>query len=335
MSEIRFNPVTRDWVIIAPERSRRPQEFISRRERHVVPSRVPTCPFCPGNESLTPGETSRRDADGRWIVRAVPNKFSALSSIGDVLKQRTTMFRQSVSGVGRHEVIIETPDHNGILPLLPLFHIENLLHMYRERLVEFYHDPRVQHVVVFKNHGQSAGTSLEHPHSQIVGTPVFPGQVMERIDLARQNYYYFDYGDCLYCSIIQDEMDEGTRMVAENESFVAFVPFAALSPFHLWVFPKMHRSCFSQITDSELTELAQIMRDVLLRLYVGLGDPDYNYVIRCVSESTGIECFHWYLAVIPRVSQSAGFEMGSGMFINSALPEDCAGFLRDVCMPNN
>ena len=335
MPEIRYNPVTGDWVVIATERAKRPEDFVHKKEKKVVPSFVETCPFCPGNEEKTPPETfALRGADGTWTVRSVPNRFSALTPIGEVVKERASRFRQSVSGVGLHEVIIETPDHSMTTALLPLPQIESILFTYRNRLIEFYRDPRIQHVVIFKNHGEGAGTSLEHPHSQIVGTPVFPGQVMKRVEEAIQNYYYIDFGECLYCSLMKDEMEQGVRIVNENKSFVAFIPYAAASPFHLWIFPKTHRTCFGDVGDTELSDLAALLKDILLRLYVGLDNPDFNYMIRCLSpEGAGNKVFHWYVVVIPRVAQMAGFEMGTGMFINTALPEESARFLRDVKLP--
>ena len=331
MPEVRLNVVTGDWVIIATERAKRPEDFSHKKEKKETPQHVSTCPFCPGNESQTPGETYRiDDGKGNWIVRSVPNKFSALTPDGEIIKHKTD-FKQYISGVGLHEVIIETPEHNKTTALLPPSHIEKILFAYKDRQLAFYKDERVEHVIIFKNHGPGAGTSLEHPHSQIVGTPVFPGQVMMRLGEAIRNYYYVNFGECLYCSYLQGELDDGERIVCENDSLVAFVPYAALSPFHLWIFPKAHNACFGLITDKELSDLAFILKDALLRLYVGLENPDFNYAIRSLSpRGSDSRYFHWYVAVVPRVSQAAGFELGTGMFINTALPEKSAEFLRNV-----
>ena len=300
-----------------------------------MPAHVETCPFCTGNEHKTPAETFRlTNPDGTWSVRSVPNKFSALTPEGEIIKKKTD-FKQCISGVGLHEVIIETPAHNTTTALLPLNHIEQILLTYKNRQLAFYEDERVEHVIIFKNHGAGAGTSLEHPHSQIVGTPVFPGQVMNRMSEALRNYYYVDFGECLYCTYMHGEMNDGERIVSENESFVAFVPYAALSPFHVWIFPKQHSACFGHITDIELTRLADTLKDVLLRLYIGLDNPDFNYVVRSLSTlGADTKYFHWYISVIPRITQSAGFELGTGMYINTALPEESARFLRDVRVGN-
>ncbi|HVN94853.1 MAG TPA: galactose-1-phosphate uridylyltransferase [Syntrophorhabdaceae bacterium] len=331
MSEVRLNHITGDWVIVSAERAKRPEDFAQKRQSKELPAYVASCPFCPGNETDTPTETFRLTSpDGAWSVRSVLNKFSALSPEGDVRKEKVD-FKQVISGVGRHEVIIETPEHNKTTALLSVHQMERVLAGYRDRLIAFYEDPRVEHVIIFKNHGIGAGTSLEHPHSQIVGTPVFPGQVMTRLEEARRNYYYVNFGECLYCTYMYGEMNEKVRIVSENASFVAFIPYAAHSPFHTWIFPKRHCACYGCISEDEIKGLAGILRDVLRRMYVGLDNPDFNYVIRSLStRESDSKYFHWYISVIPRITQTAGFELGTGMYINTALPEESARFLRDV-----
>jgi UDPglucose--hexose-1-phosphate uridylyltransferase len=331
MPEIRSNPVTGDWVIIATERARRPEEFVRERQRNPLPPRVPDCPFCPGNEDKTPAEQFRIPGDGGWLVRAVPNRFAALTPEGD-LARHAHGFRMVLDGVGLHEVIVESPVHNATTALLPVAHVAEILGAYRHRLRAFYRDRRIEHVIVFKNHGEAAGTSLTHPHSQIVGMPVLPSQLRARLEEAVR--HWGNEGRCLYCRTLSDELAEGTRMVADNASFAAFVPYAALSPFHVWIFPKHHSACFGEATDSQLADLAQVVRDVLARLYFGLQDPDFNYVIRSLSpQEAAVKYFHWYISLIPRVTKTAGFELGTGMFINIALPEHSAEFLRGVALP--
>lgn len=328
MPEIRFNRVTGDSVIIATERARRPEDFVRHRENREVPAYAPTCPFCPGNEDKTPPETFRLPGTEGWAVRSVPNKFSALSPEGEVRREGTG-FKKAVTGVGLHEVIVETPRHDTPPALLPLPHVEQLLRAYRHRFLAFYADPRIEHVIIFKNHGETAGTSLEHPHSQIVGTPMVPGQVRARIREASRNYD--DFGECLYCRNMNDELADGERIVKEDERFVAFIPYAALSPFHLWIFPRRHLACFGEISEAELPALASILKETLLRIYVGLENPDLNYIIRSVSPHDGpVKYFHWYVSIVVRVSTTAGFELGTGMFINTSAPEASARFLRQV-----
>ncbi|MBZ5587158.1 MAG: galactose-1-phosphate uridylyltransferase [Acidobacteriia bacterium] len=332
MPEIRSNPVTGDWVIIATERARRPEEFTQKRHKAVLPPLAPECPFCPGNEAQTPAEQFRVAAPGGgWLVRSVPNRYAALTPEGTV-ERHVNGFRTCLDGIGLHEVILETPAHNLTMALLPLSQLEQVLQTYRHRFRAFYKDRRIEHVILFKNYGEAAGTSLIHPHSQIVGMPVLPSQLRARLEEALR--HWGNVGECLYCRTLDEELRDGTRVIAQNASFAAFVPYAALSPFHIWFFPKRHSADFGDVTDNQLADLAAVLREVLLRLYVGLEDPDYNFVIRSLSPQEGaVKYFHWYISLIPRVTKSAGFELGTGMFINTALPERSAEFLRGVALP--
>jgi UDPglucose--hexose-1-phosphate uridylyltransferase len=328
MPEIRQNIITRQWVIIATERARRPDEFKAEGGRQVQPAHLPTCPFCPGNEEKTPPETFRLPAEGDWQVRVFPNKFAALSQEGKLVRVNEGI-RRTISGVGIHEVIVETPDHSTTLALLGEHEVERVVETYLRRYDAVLKDERVEQVTLFKNHGRQAGTSLEHPHSQLIGTPIIPTEIRERLETALE--FYDDNGRCIFCFTLAEECREGLRVVEENDHFVAFLPFAALSPFHIWIFPKRHCASFGCIEDAEADSLARILRRLLHRLHTGLNDPDYNFVIRTApKESEQVRYYHWYVSVVPRVSRVAGFELGSGMFINVARPEDSAAFLRGV-----
>lgn len=329
MHEIRCNLITGDWVIFATERAKRPEDFNHTSEKREISSWVESCPFCPGNEHFTPDERLRLyDSEQKWSVRSVPNKFSVLSVEGSITRQIEGL-KHRMSGVGLHEVLIETPFHHLTTAVLPIGQIEQILSAYRQRFLEFYKDSRISHVIIFKNHGVEAGTSLEHPHSQIVGTPVIPGQVRARIDEASHLYHEFE--KCLYCRTLTDELEDQIRLVEQNDSFVAFIPYAALSPFHLWIFPRRHEACFGHLQDHELKALAQILKNVLARVYIGLDNPPFNYVIRSLPPSESkTKFFHWYVAIVPRVSKLAGFELGTGMYINTTLPEKSAQFLREI-----
>jgi UDPglucose--hexose-1-phosphate uridylyltransferase len=332
MPEIRLNPVTGDWVIIATERARRPEEFVKRRDHPMLPIHSASCPFCPGNEEMTPKETFRvADGNGDWLVRSMPNRFPALTPEGELV-HRSEDGHAVVSGVGRHEVIVETPRHDLGAALLPVSQLERVLSAYQHRFRAFYQDRRIEHVILFKNHGEGAGTSLQHSHSQVVGMPVMPVQLRNRLEEALR--HWSDHGECVYCRCLSEELREGVRVIAQNASFVAFVPHAALSPFHQWVFPKRHSAYFGAVSETELADLATLLAEVLARLHFGLDDPDYNFVIRSLSPADAtVKHFHWYLSLIPRVSKAAGFELGTGMFINTALPEASAAFLRNVRVP--
>ncbi|MBI5586177.1 MAG: galactose-1-phosphate uridylyltransferase [Deltaproteobacteria bacterium] len=333
MPELRFNLVTKDWVIMAPERAKRPEDFIKKNiERGELPAFKESCPFCPGNEQRTPLETYRWDRGDSWQVRSIPNKFSALTREGELTRQMDGL-KRTMSGVGLHDVIIENPRHNGFPAVIADWEIKDTFQVYRELYRRFYLDPRVKMVILFKNNGAAAGTSLEHPHSQIVGTPVTPPQIRYRIEEAQK--YYDDTGECLYCRILREELTGKNRIVLENDHVVAFVPYAALSPFHIWIFPKRHMASFDLLTRSEQEALALALQEILQRLYYGLDDPDYNFVLRSVPDPQGTnEHFHFYFAVVPRLTKAAGFELGSGMYINTQLPEKDAEFLRGVQLPD-
>ena len=331
MPELRQNLITRDWVIISTERANRPNEFKTGRQRPVMQDHDDACPFCPGNEHLTSPEISRIGQEDSWRVRTIQNKFPALSPVGERTRHSEGIFR-SMSGVGIHEVIVDHPRHNMTPALMSDEEMTDIVTMYWTRYVAVKKDPRIEAIVIFKNHGETAGTSLSHPHSQLAATPVVPTQVRGRIDESIR--YFDDTGECVFCRTLKEELAAGDRIILEGKHFVAFQPFASLSPFHTWIFPRRHMSSFDDIDDAEIPDLASVLRAYLAKLYHGLDDPDYNYTIR--SSPTGnphTEYFHWYLSVVPRVSRVAGFEIGSGMFINTALPEETARFLREFEIP--
>ncbi len=330
MSELRLNPVTREWVIIAKERARRPHEFTKSYTPVTgsLPAYLKGCPFCPGNEEMTPPEKFRIEKDGRWTLRVVPNKYAALSTEGEKIRKRDGV-KHTISGVGRCEVIIESPLHNTSPAHLPLEQVEEIIKVYRERFLDAYKDPRVEHVIIFRNHGEGAGTSLMHPHSQLIATPVVPVQFRDRVNASM--HYFDDTGNCLLCDIIETELKDRVRVIFETKCFVTFIPHAALSPFHTWIFPRRHCASFAGITEEEIGELAMHLKNILARLYKGLNDPDYNYVIRSSRPmDMENEYCHWYVSLVPRLTRTAGFELGTGMYINISVPEESAEFLKTV-----
>ena len=327
MSELRFNRITGDWVIIAKERTFHPEEFVAKGNTSDPPTRQSDCPFCPGNEaeSETIASTERGTS---WGVRLVRNKFPALSPSIDKRKAGTAM-RRSMTGFGFHDVIIEHPEHNRWLWRQDPSGICDVLAMIRRRHAELGKDARVELVVPFKNHGRSSGTSILHPHIQIVGTPIMPADVRRRVwDAVR---YFDENSTCLFCTVMDDECEFGERVVHKTTGFVSFIPYAALSPFHMLLFPTRHSPDFGRLSDSDLADLAQHLKAVLSKIEIGLLGPDFNFVIRSVfGDRTDPRSYHWYMSIIPQVSRTAGFEMGSGMFINPSIPEDTARFLRDA-----
>jgi UDPglucose--hexose-1-phosphate uridylyltransferase len=326
MSELRQDPTTLEWVIIATERARRPDEFRLERRTTELPAYDPNCPFCPGNEHLTPPETYSVSGEGGWRVRVVPNKFAALAPTGGNRRTERGSFR-SMEGYGLHEVVIETPLHNGSLATAPVEQVEAVLRTYRQRQRALNEDRQVKLVVMFKNHGERAGTSLVHPHTQIVATPVVPPLIRRKFEVAIR--LYDSTGRCVFMDMMHDELAEGSRIVMDTPWFVAFHPFASRAPFETWVMPKEHRSSFADSSDETLRNLASVLRSLLARMHRGLNNPDYNLIIHSAPiGDENREYFLWHLQIIPRLTDIAGFELGSGIYITTAAPEETAEFIR-------
>jgi UDPglucose--hexose-1-phosphate uridylyltransferase len=332
MPELRQNFFTKEWVIFATERAKRPEELATHRVVQPVPSFVESCPFCPGNEAKTPPEILREPGKPGipWAVRVIPNKFAALSSEAQPTRSLRHL-RRTIDGFGFHEVIIDTPDHSGYMALLPDAQVASILHAYRERYNALSIDARVNHITIFKNHGADAGASLQHPHSQLIATPVIPSQVRHRLHEARR--HYDDAGECMFCHMVEREVEDQTRIVLKGEHFIAMEVFGAATPFATHIFPLRHMASFGDITNMEIADLARVLRTLLAKIYVGLENPDLNFTVRSgPTEYSGARHFHWYVSVIPRLTRVAGFELGSGMFINTVLPEAAAEFLRNVAV---
>jgi UDPglucose--hexose-1-phosphate uridylyltransferase len=328
MSELRQNLATKEWVIIATERAKRPHDFTAEPSKMTQdrPAFVPDCPFCPGNELQTPEDVFRWPADGAWQVRVFPNRFPALTPGGERAHHLDGV-RRRINGVGFHEVLIESPVHNTTPALMKIEEITLILRAFQTRGRQIMDEPDVEQIFYFENHGPSAGTSLEHPHCQLLALPVVPYDVRRRIEELRRTFD--NDGICPYCHMLKMELEEDRRVVAQNACFVAFIPFAAFSPFHMWIVPRRHGPTFLDLNPDELRSLADIMREVFGKLYYGLNDPDYNYIIRCAPVRDSCSAYlHWYVSIVPRVTKAAGFELGSGMYINPSLPEESGAFLR-------
>jgi len=330
MPELRQNFFTKEWVIIATERAKRPEELATHRPVQTVPSFVESCPFCPGNESKAPPEVLRYPADRNepWAVRVFPNKFAALSSEAQPTRSLQHL-RRRIDGFGFHEVIVDSPDHSSAMALLPDAQVAKILGVFKERYNALSTDQRVNHITIFKNHGADAGASLQHPHSQLIATPVIPSQVRHRLHEALR--HYDDAGECMFCHMVEREVEDQTRIVLKSELFVAMEVFASATPFATHIFPLRHMASFGEITTAETADLARVLRSLLAKIYLGLENPDLNFTIRSgPSDYCGARHFHWYVSVIPRLTRVAGFELGSGMFINTVLPEAAAEFLRNM-----
>ena len=329
MPELRKDPVIRRWVIIATERGARPTDFKS--APRVISRGF--CPFCEGNEDKTPPEIlSYRDSGGRnesgWRVRVVSNKFPALQIEGGLDKRGEGMY-DLMRGIGAHEVIIETPEHVTSLTDQTAEHIEEVLWCYSERLNDLKNDKRFAYGLVFKNVGAVAGASLEHTHSQLIVTPVIPRTVNGEMGGCREFFQY--HGRCLFCDMIVQETSSGSRVVVDSDRYLAFEPFASRFPFETWIVPKTHRSNFETTPREELEELARVLRESLVRLESALENPAYNYIIHSAPfGQEDLDLYHWHIEIIPRLTKIAGFEWGTGFYINPVPPERAAEFLRNV-----
>jgi UDPglucose--hexose-1-phosphate uridylyltransferase len=270
---------------------------------------------------------SQRNGPG-WWVRVVPNKFPALAVEGDLNKLGLGMY-DWMNGVGAHEVIIETPEHSRSLALLDARQIEDVLWAYRARYLDLKKDPRLKYILIFRNHGRVAGASLAHPHSQLIATPMVPGDVAAEMAGAKRYESYRER--CVYCDIMRQERDESARLVAENEAFIAFEPYASKYPFETWVMPKRHGPSFAAISAEEQASFAAILGETLRRVHVTLDDPPYNFTIHTAPcDSDERSDYHWHLEIFPRLTITAGFEMGTGIYINVTPPEIAARYLREA-----
>lgn len=333
-SEIRQDLLTNRWVIYAPERGKRPTE--TKEERNLdtgeLPGKDGTCPFCIGNEQMIPSiihECTPPDTDG-WRTRVVPNKYPVLEPDVEVAESDHDIYHTTTS-YGRHEVVIETPFHNRDIPFMTLDEVESVIETYARRYSTLYGiDEALEAILIFRNHGARAGTSLRHPHSQIIATGFVPKSIAHREEVA--SAYYRRTRRCVLCDITEYERAQRSRLLSENPSFVAFVPFAAGVPYEVWIVPKQHCADFGLITEKERRQLASTLQDALQRLHDVLGDPDYNYVIHSGSrQQTLVPHLHWFLQIRPRLTTPAGFELGSGMEINPSLPEEDVELLRTEC----
>ncbi len=331
MPELRKDYVTDTWVVFSTMRSQRPIEIERPTSRPMAPS---SCPFCPGNEGMTPPEILAYRDDGKangpgWWVRCIPNKYPALTIEGDV-KRRVTQLFHSVDGVGAHEVIIETPDHLSNLPSLDIRQIYEVICAYRDRYVDLTKDSRFKYILIFKNHGAAAGASLGHPHSQLIATPIIPRRIIDELRASRR-FYEETGGSCIYDEIVKDELEAGQRVVDENQAFLALCPYAARYPFETWILPKEHEVHFEDMGDDERHSLARFLKETLSRLDSLLEDPPFNYFIHTAPcDKKDHRYYHWHIEITPRLSSTAGFERGSGFYINSVPPEDAARLLREV-----
>lgn len=330
MPELRKDPIYGRWVIIATERSRRPSDFAPEERKSVGGF----CPLCEGNEDRTPPEVLAFRENGTppnspgWLLRVVPNKFPALRIEGELDREGEGIY-DKMNGIGAHEVVVETPYHHETLSTLPLKAVENVLWAYRERIIDLRRDDRLRYVMVFKNYGSAAGASLEHAHSQIIALPIVPTRVREEIDGAKNYFLYKDR--CVFCDIIRQELRQRNRVITENNGFISIAPFASRFPFETWILPKTHQPSYELTEAPSYGQAAEILSDTLRKLKQVLDDPPYNYIIHTSSfPEQDRDYYHWHIEIIPKLTKVAGFEWGTGFYINPTPPEEAAEYLREA-----
>ena len=333
MPELRKDPITGRWVVVSTERQKRPMDF--RFEKATVIGRE-HCPFCPGREHVTPPEVlayrNGGSANGPgWDLRVVPNKFPALRVEGTLEREGEGMFDR-MTGIGAHEVIIETTDHDKGFATMSELEIERVLWAFRDRVLDLKNDIRFRYILLFKNHGAAAGATLEHGHSQLMALPIVPDFVREELDGARR--HYLDKERCVFCDILRQEIAAGRRLIHENGDVVALTPYASRVPFETWLMPRGHASRFEESPRHVFENLARMLKWVVARLDRALESPAYNLIIHSApfSEDAGA-FFHWHVELMPRIARLAGFEWGSGFYINPTSPEEAAEVLRTVRLP--
>ncbi len=331
MPELRKDPILGRWVIISSDRGKRPSDFTLPQDRRREGG---FCPFDSGNEYTTPPEILAYRDNGTeankpgWKLRVVPNKFPALQIEGALDRIGEGMF-DKMNGIGAHEVIIETPDHEATLATMSPKAVEDVLWAYRDRIMDLKRDLRFRYVLIFKNHGITAGATLEHSHSQLIALPIVPKRVREEVDGSMTYYRYKER--CIFCDIVRQELDAGLRVVGENSEFVALAPFAPRFPFETWILPKKHDSSFEDASPKQFVSLATMLQETLRRLDAVLENPAYNYILHTSPfREEDNEYYHWHIEIMPKLTKVAGFEWGSGFFINPTPPEEAARFLREA-----
>ncbi|MBC8499302.1 MAG: galactose-1-phosphate uridylyltransferase [Candidatus Atribacteria bacterium] len=335
MTELRKDPIIDNWVIISTERGRRPLDYTIKTEGKKKDS----CVFCEGNEGETPPEVFAFRKKGTtenkpgWKVRVIPNKYPALQMEEKGIIVVGAGMLKKMDGLGVHEVIIETPHHQKDFDDLSVDNIVLILKTYRERYLYLSKDKRIKYILIFKNYGIDGGASLEHPHSQLIATPIIPQRIKEELNGGKE--YFNHNGRCIFCDYIKQEIESKDRLIRETEKFVVISPFAARFPFEIWILPKYHSAYYEKINNDDILSLARIMKETLFKIKKKLNNPSYNFVIHTATskefsarEQDLDKKYHWHIEIIPRLTKIAGFEWGTGFYINTTSPEEAARILR-------
>jgi UDPglucose--hexose-1-phosphate uridylyltransferase len=303
LTEFRKDITTNEWVIMAKERVKRPTDFETSKKKKIVKNYIDDCPFCLGNERLTPPAIKIYKDNSKssiWKIRVIPNKFPAVSSEEALESNLINNYLETISGYGFHKVIVESPFHNVTLTSMDYSEIKSIIHSYRD-MYKILNEKPVKYIMIFKNHGESAGASIDHIHSQIIAIPIIPERLKCKCEIASN--YFNRLNSCIYCS-------------------------ASIYPFEVWILPRYHKASFGNIEDAEVEEFAKILQEILRKIDRALGQPDFNYFIETAPIGNEKSNYlHWYLRIIPRIWNIGGFEIGTGIYINTHIPEETAEYL--------
>ncbi len=325
MSELRQDILTGEWVIFAGNRMKRPYDFIKKSVPKTTDSH--DCQFCPGNERLTTRPVYQDGADGKWNIRVFPNKYPAVSE--DCSLADGEGFYNAEAGKGIHEVVVDTPNHTEVIHDFSEERLFEIFKVIRQRFLDISSSEGIRYVQIFKNCGPEAGASILHSHWQIIGVPVIPKEQTAVID--RSQRYRAENGGCIICSILEHEMKMRTRIIAENEYFTAFSPYASKMSYETAIAAKGHISSFGDFSDDMLKALAEMLKMVLSAVKTLRKEICYNL---CFEDTPEGEDGHWYMKVLPRMGNPAGFEYGTNSYINPILPEDAAEYMREKISEN-
>ena len=328
MAELRREPVALRWVVIMTSETKGPEDYLVFRKPYREIEPIEPCPFCAGNEVLTPQQILALEGKekGKWAVRVVPDKFPLFRIEGELDKRPEGMY-DLMNAVGAHEIVIETPDHEGAWGMMDSDQMKRVLRAYRERASDLARDRRFRQILILKNH---PGIVYLHPHSNVLALPVIPRRIDEEIWGTLD--YFRRKERCIFCDIIKEEITSGKRLILETAHFLSFCPFASRYPFETWIIPRRHSPDFVSIGDEEMRDLASIMGSVFRRLLRLLQDPPYSFAIHSspIQEKYHRSEYHWHMEIRPRIGLREGFEWATGFFVNPTPPELAATYLREA-----
>jgi UDPglucose--hexose-1-phosphate uridylyltransferase len=327
MSELRKDPIIGRWVIISVERAKRPSDF----SVSVTWKEEQLCPFCPGHDSEKYDKelyTVISAETNTWTLRVVQDKYPILKFEGEVERAGEGIY-DKMNNIGAHEIIIESPLHDQTIGNMSINQICDIFQAYKQRFITLKTDGRFRHILIVRNHGHGAGGQLKHPHSQLFATPIIPKSIKEEIEGVKKYYYYRER--CIFCDIVKQELQLNERLIVANSLFVAITPFASRVPFEIWILPYNHTSSFEDIQEKDIIELARVMKETFTKLERLLGDCPYNFFLHSSPfDKYHVNEYHWHLEIMPRLTKLAGFEWGTGFYINPTPPEDAAEQLRSI-----